>query len=105
MSAPTKTLDREALLALCERGFVPQERWRDRDSSSAQQQLGECYALLRAGCEFYVRTERDTHWVTIEYKGFAYFEGTYDGMGPLDHDRYYVPTAERLAAADDGDWY
>jgi hypothetical protein len=95
-------LDRDALIAICERAFVPEDRWRDRDSSAAQRQLGECYALLRAGC--YVlgtRVERDAIWVTIEYRGFGHFD--YDGA--LDDDRFYLPTPERLDRADGGDWY
>lgn len=51
---------REDLLALCERAFVPHDRWRNRDSSSAQRQLGEAYALLKAGCDFYVSGKSDT---------------------------------------------
>lgn len=99
--------DRAALLDICERALsTPQSAWRDRDSASATRQLGEAYALLKAGCEFYI-TERDTRlntwWVTIEYRGFDYFEGTFDGMGPLDHERFYIPFAERLV--DGEDWY
>lgn len=101
------TPDRAALLALCERGFVPQEQWRNRDSSAAQRQLGEAYALLRAGCDFFVdrQTKHGAHWVVIEFRGFDYFEGDYDGRGPLDNERFYIPTAERLDANDGGDWY
>jgi hypothetical protein len=101
----TTALDRDVLLALCERGFVPQEHWYNRDTSAAQRQLGECYALLKAGCEFTVHTERDTHWVTVTYRGFDFFEGTYDGMGSLDDERFYVPTAERLDRSPGRDWY
>ena len=106
MTNTATKLDRDALLAICERAFVPEDRWRNRDSSAAQLQLGECYALLRAGCRVLgARQKGDTIWVTIEYRGFSYFEGDYDGLGPLDDDRFYLPSPERLDRADGGDWY
>lgn len=101
-------MTRDELLALCERGFVRQDAWGNRDSAAAQRQLGECYALLRAGCEFTVEPEvkYGAHWVTVSFRGFGYFEGTYDGRGELDDERFYVPTAERLDRAGTGqDWY
>ena len=101
MSAP----DREELLRLCKRGVVPQDKWSNRDSSAAQRQLGECRALLKAGCDFTVKTDGGTHWVTVTYRGFAYFEGDYDGPGVSDAEQFYVPTAERLARAAGRDWY
>ena len=107
MSLPS----RGDLLALCERGFVPEDQWHDRDSASAQRQLGEAYALLRAGCQFERAEMRrggddgETHWVRIHSRGFAYFEGDYDGLGPLDDDLFYIPTAERLDRAAGRDWY
>lgn len=89
--------DRAALIAIAERAFVPEDRWCDRDSSAAQMQLGECYALLRAGCNILnVRRDRDTVWVTIEYHGFDYFEGDGDGLGRTDDHPFYLPTPERL---------
>lgn len=97
------TPTREELIAICESAFTPESEWSDRDSSAAHRQLGECYALLKAGCEFWVRTERNTNWVSIEFRGFDAFE--YGDDGPLDHDRYYVPTAERVAANPGKDWY
>jgi hypothetical protein len=92
--------DRDILLGICERAFVPQESWHDRDSAFAQRQLGECYALLKAGCDFSVEVKDETIWVDIHFQGFAYFE-----EGGLSHDRFYLPTKERLANAKGGDWY
>lgn len=98
----TASLTREDLLTLCERGFVPESAWRNRDSSAAQRQLGECYALLRAGCIFFIKEETDTLWVDVEFLGFDAFEW---GDHARDHERFYVPTASRLARADGRDWY
>jgi len=97
---------REDLLEICERALVtPESAWSDRDSSSATRQLGEAYALLKAGCTFYVEKEskHNAWWVHIEFRGFNYFEGDSDGMGPLDDDRFYIPLAERVVEGKD--WY
>lgn len=110
---------REQLIGLCEQARCPEERWSDRDSASAQRQLGEAWALLSAGCTFLVLpnrgrpephsshlvTDEQTIWVSIESKGFNYFEGDSDGLGPLDEDSFYLPTDARLSAADGEDWY
>lgn len=97
-------ITREALIDLCERGVVPEERWRNRDSSGAQIQLGTALALLRAGCKFGLSTDlksdADTWWVEITYKGFAHF----DWGGGTETDLFYIPTAKRLERRD-GDWY
>lgn len=97
---------RDELVAICEQAFVPEEQWSDRDSSGAQRQLGEAYALLRAGCQFIERRdmggpEGRTIWLAIEFKGFGYF----DYGGPQDDETYYLPTQERLDAAAGRDWY
>ena len=95
---------REHLIDLCERGVVSETRWYDRDSSSAQRQLGEAQALLRAGCDFRLSNDPasgpDTWWVRITFKGFCHF----DWGGALDDELFYIPTAERLERRD-GDWY
>lgn len=109
----SETLTREALIALCHTAVVPQERWHDRDSSSAQKQIGEACALLGAGCRFRVRfpapgtganacvTNDKTIWIDITSHGFDWFEsGDSD-----DTDTYYIPTPERLARAAGRDWY
>lgn len=95
--------DRDELLSICEAAFVPQEHWSNRDSASAQRQLGEAYALLKAGCEYWIGRDTDarTIWVTIEYEGFAHKD--YDGG--LDTDHFYLPTRQRLADANGTDWY
>lgn len=105
---PKLDYSRDDLLAICERAFVPETRWFNRDSASAQRQLGECYALLKAGCNFVVQrgddgcsTDDHTVWVEVACKGFAHMD--YDG--PLDRETYYLPTAARLDDRDGRDWY
>ena len=98
---------REELIALCEEASVLQERWYDRDSASAQQQVGELWALLRAGCDFRVRRSGDycvtndkTVWVDVTFEGFNWFE-----LREKSTDTFYVPTPERLAERAGRDWY
>lgn len=99
------TPTREELVKLCEDGIVPHDRWHDRDSSSAQRQLGEALVLLRAGCEFSVRRDDwlRTWWVTIEFRGFSSFE--YGDDAPLSDETFYIPVRERLDQCDGQDWY
>lgn len=103
-SAAKDAPKREHLIDLCERGVVPENRWYDRDSATAQRQLGEALALLRAGCDFRLSaapaSDPDTWWVQIVFKGFGYF----DWGGELDDELFYIPTSERLERRD-GDWY
>jgi len=95
---------REDLIDLCERGLVPQSKWRDRDSAKAQLQLGEARVLLRAGCDFTLAgsplSTEDTWWIEVVYRGFGWFE---------EHEMYdetfYIPTAQRLAKRAGNDWY
>ena len=97
---------REQLLDICVCAFTPHDEWRDRDSAAAVRQLGEAYALLRAGCDFKVLTSGDlvtddrTVWITVTFDGFSAFEG-----GLRECATFYLPTPERLLQAEGGDWY
>lgn len=101
---------REELISICEKAFVPQDKWHDRDSQSAQTQLGEAYALLKDGCKFTVMVTKDgkgcstddrTIWIEIESKGFARF----DWGGELERETYYLPSQKRLKDRKGSDWY
>lgn len=98
-------LTREQLIGLCEAGVVPEAAWSNRDSAGAQRQLGECLALLRAGCTWEVNKKlysygSRTHWIDVAYKGFTWFE-----VGFMSTDTFYIPTSERLAEVSGKDWY
>lgn len=106
-----QTYDRGELVAICTEGIVPQNRWRNRDSAAAQRQLGEARALLAAGCDYRVldgdnparmRTDDQTIWIEISYRGFNDFEY---GEGPSYDDTFYLPTRKRLASNRGSDWY
>ena len=102
-------MTREDLIAVCERGRVPQDKWHDRDSAAAQRQLGEAWALLSAGCDFKVldkgtlKSDAKTTWVEITFKGFAYMEDPEPEM--LRSENFYLPTVAQLDHAAGGDWY
>lgn len=106
---PIPTYTREALIDLCRIAIVPESNWRNRDSASAQKQIGEAWALLRAGCEFTqtnrgdMATTNDTIWIEISSRGFNSFE--FGDEGHYDHDLFYIPTPDRLDRANGGDWY
>lgn len=104
-----KTPERAELIECCEYGFVEEDAWWDRDSASAQRQLGEAYALLRAGCDYKIAKDPpsggDTWWVEITFKGFGYFDS---GDGPEDRETetFYLPTMKRIRERGEGkDWY
>lgn len=93
---------REQIIALCERSSVSQDNWRNRDSASAQKQVGELLMLLKAGCDFTVdeNTSHQTISVRVTYDGFNAFEG-----GEKDTGYFYLPTDERLKNRQSKDWY
>lgn len=103
-----KKYTREDLLKICEQAFVPEDKWHDRDGEHSQCKLGECYALLKAGCDFEVIYEDDlcatndhTIWLYVYSKGFSWF----DWGGELEKHHYYLPTQKILDEANGGDWY
>lgn len=102
--------ERAELIAICEASSVPESAWSDRDSYGAQFQVGQCWALLRAGCDFRIHAaeddpspDADTIWVTTYGEGFQRFEHGND----VDKEKelHYLPTRARLAAVAGKDWY
>ncbi|MGX7926483.1 hypothetical protein ACWPMX_07905 [Tsuneonella sp. HG094] len=121
MGRPKTSYSRGELIAICESAIVPQAKWRDRDSESAHCQLGKCWALLRAGCEFQVLYEPNsrsglstddlTIWVETLSEGFDYFESwampgdAAARRADLRRETHYLPTPKRLKNAAGEDWY
>ena len=93
---------REELIDICERGVVPVGAWRNRDTPDAQAQLGHCWALLRAGCDFtvegFVEADR-TCWVKVKHPTF----GTFDCGLPHGDTTFYLPIPDRIQPGKD--WY
>jgi hypothetical protein len=99
---------REDLIKICEMAIVSENKWRNRDSASSQRKIGEIWALLKAGCDFKILTDKNNYsctddqiiWIEIVYDGFS----TFEGMGK-EKDVFYMPTREGLLAVNGGDWY
>jgi len=114
-----KIYTREKLIEICESAFVQQTNWRNRDSASAQIQLGQAFALLKAGCDFDIKytkektgchTNEETIWIQFYVHDFSYFEyqmnedPEYRGSDSNDY-HFYLPTRQRLDEVKGADWY
>lgn len=100
---------REQLINICEKSFVPQTKWRNRDTADSILGVGKCLALLKAGCHFEIKEEttESTIWIQFFVRDFGWFEGSQDCKdGNQSHDYYfYLPTAKTLEEVNGGDWY
>lgn len=108
---------REDLIKICELAIVNEEDWEDRDTERSQQNIGVCWVLLKAGCDFEVTyekeyksdlcvTDEDTIWLYIYSKGFMWFECAEDDDRTYKEKIHiYLPTMKRLAERKGKDWY
>lgn len=107
---------REQLIKICEKAFVEQKKWINRDSASSQIQLGQCYALLKAGCEYEIQYTKDgkgcstndrTIWLQLYVYDFDWFENgeSNDKRGNTKDYHYYLPTEKCLKESSKMDWY
>lgn len=104
-------LSREGLIAICEDAIAPEQWWFDRDSAAAHKQLGQCWAWLKAGCEFRIHdrtkdpddmnTSDSTIRLTVCAEGFAF----HDWGGERDEETFYIPTRAAITKAAGKDWY
>lgn len=94
---------RENLIALCEQGIVPVEKWVNEFMPGAQQQLSHCCSLLKAGCSFEASTQGidDYYYVQVTCPTFE----TITEKKPWTRSGFYIPTETRLKASKGGDWY
>lgn len=105
---------RELLIAICEAAVVSVDRWVNRDSPGAHTQLGLCWVLLKAGCEYTVFyrpegkegsgcfTDESTIWLEVRHPTFNTFE---HGGGNEEYETFYLPTPARLERCGIRDWY
>lgn len=104
---------REELIEICEKAIVQEKDWHNRDTEQSQCNVGECWALLKAGCDFEVvyedemcATDETTIWLCVYSKGFMWFEDWgEDRDNSKEKHRYYLPTPKRLEEANGKDWY
>lgn len=108
----TGITSREQLIKHCEHSIVSVMRWRNRDTPDAQTQVGECWAKIKGGCAYRLRTdvalrqnhEYSTIWVDVFAPTFDDFEnGTQEESE--HYETYYLPAIDRLKQAKGGDWY
>lgn len=103
---------REELIELCEKAIVSHDEWNNRDTSSAQSDIGSVWVFLKAGCDYrilhegntndkYCKTDTDTIWIQIAYSGFASFE---NGTEP-EWETFFLPTPAKIEACGGLDWY
>ena len=96
---------REDLILLCERGIVPVEKWKKRDTPAALEQLAICWAYLKAGCDYEVTDFNNSfHDISIFHPTFHTIE-TQELLTPveLEESTFYIPTQQRLENKS-GDW-
>jgi hypothetical protein len=101
-----KRPSREELITLCEKAVVSVEKWENRDTPAAQEQIGICWAYLKAGCEFEViESDAFYHQISIFHPTFHTIESQ-QPMEPmeLEETSFYVPTQQRIESSE-GDWY
>lgn len=99
---------REELLKICKKAVVPNHKWRDRDSSESQLGVGQCWVLLKAGCEFEIKPDTDdrTIWIQFYVRDFMWFEcSDSDNRGNPHECQFYLPTKKRLKKMKGRDWY
>ena len=99
---------REYLIEICEKAIVPVERWNNWGTPHAQQSVGRCWALLKAGCEFEVdakETTEETIWLNINTPTFNTFEYGEEDGDFNELESFYLPTEKRLKDRGDRDWY
>lgn len=105
------TITRETLIELCERAIVPERSWCNRDSARAQTGVGECWALLKAGCDYEIlttgtlTTDDRTIWIRFFPHGFSTKELGREEGREYDSETFYLPNEKRLDEADGKDWY
>lgn len=110
---------REELITICESAVVPQEKWHDRGSRSAQLGVGKALALLKCGCEFEILTSnygggrryknqsdiRIIIWVNDSlWFGLPSEDPRLHGE-EVSHMLFTIPTPEKLERCSGGDWY
>ncbi|MBD2503916.1 hypothetical protein [Anabaena azotica] len=96
----TELPTREELIALCQRAIVKESNWRNRDSFLSQENIGRCWALLQADCQYEIVENSRTWDLEFEVRGFQYFE-----IGEIEIVSGYIPKQELLDAKSGNDWY
>jgi hypothetical protein len=107
MTNQQKDSTRKRLIALCEQGIVQVDKWMDRDTPATQQQLGICWAYLKAGCNFTIISEEEEFlYLTIFHPTFRTIESQHPGEPEeLESTDFYIPTERKIKECKGRDWY
>ena len=106
----TTDYTREELISICEAAIVPISKWLNREAPYSQEQLGLCATMLKCGAEFFIShagrtaTNDKTIWVAVHWPSFNDMEQGHKEWNSVS-DTFYLPTRQRLANANGGDWY
>lgn len=98
---------RKELIEICELAIVQESGWCNRDSCSAHQNVGQAWAFLKAGVPYKIlrtgnlQTNDYTIWLEFKPKDF----GSFENGKRLRKETVYLPTKQRIASANGGDWY
>ena len=98
---------KKELIELCNLGEVTYDKWQNRDSYLAQQNLHIAKLTLQGGCDFKISikeddkkngyaTNEETIWIEIFYDNWENKE---------EWHTHYIPTKKRLEKSKNGDWY
>jgi hypothetical protein len=91
---------REEIIALCDKAIFDVAEWSNRDHPQAMIQVGKCWALLKAGCQFKVITEDPLNIGIVTNEKIVYLEVWYPVFGdfendttedPKHSDNFYIP--------------
>lgn len=101
---------REELIKICEQAIVSEKKWKHGDTPVSMAQLGRAWAYLKAGCKFEVHSNKFA-MPKPPHKSDIYFSIThhcFDSVLNENYDKeketFYLPTPEKLIAANGGDW-
>lgn len=101
-------LSRDDLLEICRRSIVNVHRWGNTlDSGYAQTQIGRCWALLSAGCDFRIMTAQQgdpSVWCTQALRIGVEVDVRIAGTVDSCEEVFLLPTRRVLNVANGGDW-
>jgi hypothetical protein len=97
----SKEEERKYLVDLCDRGLVPESKWKNRDTFLFQKKLALCEWFLLCGCKYTILSW-DEYYIQIclYAHGFMYFE-----EGEPENEDFSIPSEERLNQLKGEDWY
>jgi hypothetical protein len=98
---------RKELIEICELAIVKESQWHNRDSCSAHENVGRAWAFLKAGVPYKIlrkgNIQTSDYTIWLEFKPMDF--GSFENGTRLGSETAYLPTKQRIASANCGDWY